>query len=92
MTDFKTHMLVKRFYETTPKKSLLLYLIYFPAFFFWEGGGCFRQNLGRPWECVAHVNVIRHVCRGGKKVEIRWSIGPRYKSIPLEKLRQTANH
>jgi hypothetical protein len=21
----------------------------------------------RPWECVAHVNVIRHVCRGGKK-------------------------
>lgn len=52
--------------NTMPKKSVWRYLPYFPANFFLGG---FVKIWVHPWESVAHVNAIRHVCHRGKKVE-----------------------
>jgi hypothetical protein len=63
MADFITHMLVKCFYEYHDKKEKSVALFaYFPHKMFLG----FVKIWVCPWECVTHVNVIRHVCHGGR--------------------------
>jgi hypothetical protein len=65
MGDFITHMLVKCFYEYHAKIWSAVVFALLPRKFFLD----FVKTWVRPWDCVAHVNVIRHVRRGGKKIE-----------------------